>query len=78
MPDNTHTEEPPPMGEASPMPPLLYWNLWVPVFAVTVWGMMLLFGRKPWRFDPPEPLIPAPPEPASTPEDATPDDTEPS
>jgi len=38
-----------PNGEASPMPPLLYVTLWIPVFAAIVWGMMLLFGRKPWQ-----------------------------
>ena len=59
MPDNAHTELP--VGEASPMPPLLYWTLWTPVFAITVWGMMLLFGRKPWLFKDPDPFLPPPP-----------------
>ena len=68
MPDNAHTELP--VGEASPMPPLLYWTLWTPVFAVTVWGMMLLFGRKPWLFEDPDPFLPPPPPDSVTSEES--------
>ena len=62
-----------PAGEASDPPPMLLWILWFPVFAVIVWGMMLVFGRRPWDFSPDE--IPVPPpaplegEPLHTEED---------
>jgi hypothetical protein len=43
------TEQPAlPDGVASPVPPFFYWTLWIGVFAVITWGMMLLFGRRPW------------------------------
>lgn len=33
-------------GEASPIPPGLFWALWVGAFAAVLWGMLVLFGRK--------------------------------
>ncbi len=49
-------------GEASPPPPVLYWTMWVSVFAVIAWGLMLLWGRKPWLVSEP---VHAPPEDTS-------------
>jgi hypothetical protein len=55
-------------GEASPAPVLLLVILWVPVFAVIAWGLMLLFGGKPYSFEPPDPLVPPRPEPIDDPD----------
>jgi hypothetical protein len=38
------TEQAPPEGVASPVPPAMYWSVWVGVFVVITWGMMHLFG----------------------------------
>jgi len=60
-------------GEASAVPPIFYWSLWISVFAVVAWGMMLLFSRRPWEFGTPDL-----PEPISEPEPAEPSPSEPS
>ena len=56
MTEQAHTEQPEPVlpieGDASAPPTLLLMLLWIPVFAVVAWGMMLLFGRRPWDFSP--------------------------
>ena len=56
-------DDPPPAieGEASAPPLLFLLLLWVPVFAVISWGMMLLFGRRPWEFSPDGIQLPEPP-----------------
>ena len=58
-------------GEISASPPILYWTLWVSVFAVVAWGMMLLFSRRPWEFGSPDP-----PEPNSEPREEEHDEEE--
>ena len=66
METEAQTETPPPpseMGEATPASPLFLFMLWVPVFAVVAWGMMLLFGRRPWELTDPDPLGAVPPPP---------------
>lgn len=60
-----HTEQPevppaPITGEASDPPLSFLILLWVPVFAVVTWGMMLLFGRRPWDFSPDRLPLPDP------------------
>ena len=46
------------MGEASEVPPLFYWSLWIPVFAVLTWFFVRFFGPRAQRPDylPPEPI----------------------
>ena len=47
--DDAHTEQPDPV--ASEVPPAMLFALAVPVFAVMAWGMMLLAGHRPYRFE---------------------------
>jgi len=55
-------------GEASQAPTLLLFILWVPVFAVIAWGLMMLFGGKPYSFEPPSPIVPPRPDPLDDPD----------
>ena len=32
-------------GEASPIPPLFWWSLFIPTFAVLVWSLQFAFNR---------------------------------
>ena len=39
------TAEPEHHGEASPIPPLFWWSLFIPTFAVLVWSLQIAFNR---------------------------------
>lgn len=48
--EEAEPDELPSFGEASEVPAPFFWALWVAVFAVILWGMLLLFrGRPPDR-----------------------------
>lgn len=76
MPEPAHTvqpDAPPPMADVASDPPLLFLAvLWLPAFAVVAWGMMLLFGSKPWEFSNRADAIPVPTPPPLDPPGAPP------
>lgn len=77
-----HTEQPEAprslvTGEATEPPLLFLALLWLPAFAVVAWGMMLVFGSKPWEFRTGGIVIPDPPRPPLDPRSEPPPDPPP-